>query len=288
MENKFFRLKKIKAQVKQFAPVLFLVFALALIGVGVSHNPFLVKTKTAVSDAVMPIVDMMAAPVRWVRSGSAYVKDILRVHAENQRLRAENAKLVAWKNIALKVADDKKQLEKMLNYVPGKEVSYLTARVLADNGGTFARSLIVEAGSENGVTKGAVGVLPEGVLGRVAEVGSTVSRLLEITDYTSRIPVMVGEQRLLCILAGDNTDFPKLISIPEGAKINQGDRVVTSGHAGVFPSGLAIGTVVSNEPGDVAVMPFARARDAEYVRLVDFGLSGVLIEEAKCDCPLGE
>ncbi len=287
MDSKFFRLKKIKAQVKQFAPVLFLIIALGMIGFGVSQNPYLVRIKTSLWDMTVPIVEALGAPVRWSKSVVAEVRDLMTLRSENKRLKAENEQLIGWKNVAFKLAEDKKELEKSLNYVSSKEVSYLTARILADNGGNFSRSLIVQAGTENGLKKGAVAVLPEGVLGRIAEVGESVSRLLELTDYASRIPVMVGDERFLCILTGDNTDYPKLISIPEGAEISVGDRVVTSGHAGVFPSGLAIGTVVSVD-GDISVLPFVNAKTSEFVRLVDFGLSDVLINEKTCECPNDE
>ncbi|MBQ9738418.1 MAG: rod shape-determining protein MreC [Alphaproteobacteria bacterium] len=287
MENKFFRLKKLKAQVKLFAPVLFLIIALGLIGIGVSKNPYMVRIKNKTADAIMPVVHVIGAPVRWGKSAIGGVRDILTVYSQNKQLREENQLLIGWKNTALKLAADKKELEKALNYVPSKEVSYLTARIMADTGGTFARTLIVQAGSENGLKKGAVAVFPEGMLGRIVEVGTSVSRLLELTDYTSRIPVMVGKERFLCILTGDNTDYPKLISIPEGAEISVGDRVITSGHAGVFPSGIAIGTVISVD-GEIAVQPYVNAKTNEFVRLVDFGLDDTLIKEETCECPADE
>ena len=283
MENKFFRLKKLKAQVKLFAPVLFLIVALGLIGIGVSKNPYMVRIKNATVDAIIPVVHVIGAPVRWGKSAIGGIRDILTVYSQNKQLREENQLLIGWKNTALKLAADKKELEKALNYVPSKEVSYLTARIMADTGGTFARTLIVQAGSENGLKKGAVAVFPEGMLGRIVEVGTSVSRLLELTDYTSRIPVMVGKERFLCILTGDNTDYPKLISIPEGAEISVGDRVITSGHAGVFPSGIAIGTVISVD-GEIAVQPYVNAKTNEFVRLVDFGLDDTLIKEETCEC----
>lgn len=287
MENKFFRLKKLKAQVKLFAPVLFLIIALGLIGIGVSKNPYMVRIKNATVDAIIPVVHVIGAPVRWGKSAIGGIRDILTVYSQNKQLREENQLLIGWKNTALKLAADKKELEKALNYVPSKEVSYLTARIMADTGGTFARTLIVQAGSENGLKKGAVAVFPEGMLGRIVEVGTSVSRLLELTDYTSRIPVMVGDERFLCILTGDNTDYPKLISIPEGAEISVGDRVITSGHAGVFPSGIAIGTVISVD-GEISVQPYVNAKTNEFVRLVDFGLDDTLIKEETCECPADE
>lgn len=288
MENKFFRLKKIKAQVKQFAPVLFLIFSLSLIGISVSQNPLLIKTRMAFINAFIPIIDVVVEPVRWVQTGVRGMQEIFSVRERNKQLQMENYRLSGWKNIALKLAEDNAQLKKTLNYVPTHEANYLTARVLADNGGAFSKSLIVQAGSENGLEKGAVGMLPEGVLGRIVEVGKSTARLLELTDYMSRVPVMVGKHRILCILTGDNTEFPKLISVPEGATIQVGDRVVTSGHAGVYPSGLAIGIVESVENEDILVKPFATGDGLEFIRLVDFGLNDVLIQDEKCECETNE
>lgn len=284
MENKFFRLKKIKAQVKQFAPVLFLLIALGLVGIGVSKNPYLIKTKIFFAEAFVPIVDVILKPVQWTKAGIEEVTYIFKVHALNKKLMQENEELIAWKNIAFKLITDKKELEKQLNYVPAKDVSYLTARVVADNGGNFSKSLLIEAGIRNGVKKGALAMMPEGVFGRVVEVGNELSRVILLTDFSSRIPVMVGEERLLCILTGDNSDFPKLISLPEGEKPKLGDRVVTSGHAGVFPSGLGIGTVSAFIDGEIYVTPFTHKKNPEFVRLVDFGLSGVLTDDQCCKC----
>lgn len=285
MENKVFRLKKIKAQVRQFAPVLFLLVSLGLVGIGVSQNPYLIQIKTAAAQAFTPIISVISAPLRWGESGIQEVRNLWNLRADNEKLRAENRRLLAWKNLAYKISDDKKQLEKLMNYVPSKERSYLTARVLADNGGNFSRSLIVEAGSNNGLKKGAVAMLPEGVFGRIVEVGPSVSRLLLITDYSSRIPVMIGEQRILGILTGDNSQQPKVISLPaEGIKVSVGDRVVTSGHAGVYPSGLPIGTVSAVGQSDVTVLPFTAKQNPEFVRLVDFGLANSLIDDTPCVC----
>lgn len=281
MENKFFRLKRMKAQVKQFAPVLFLIAALALTGIGVSNNPVLIRVRTAATDAFVPILSVLYTPVRWVKDIGNSVTEIFSIRSENERLKEENASLRLLQNKVYQLSSDNQKLSQLLNYKPEGEKRFVTARIIADNGGSFSKSVLVQAGSVDGVSKGNLALTELGVLGRVIEVGTLASRVLLITDYTSRIPVKVGEDGILAILSGDNDILLKLIAVPEGAQINIGDLVMTSGHSGVYPAGLSLGTVVSMDGNNIYVQPFSERDKAEFVRLVDFGLDG-LLPDSKC------
>jgi rod shape-determining protein MreC len=116
----------------------------------------------------------------------------------------------------------------------------------------------------------------EGLVGRVLEAGQRVSRVLLITDLNSRIPVRIERTRVRAILVGDNTDRPLLEYLPSHDVVAPGDRVVTSGDAGVFPPGLAIGEVVAVTETGVRVRPFVDWNRLELVRVADFALPGIL------------
>jgi rod shape-determining protein MreC len=73
--------------------------------------------------------------------------------------------------------------------------------------------------------------------------------------------------------------MPQLEFMPLTPQVNVGDRVVTSGAAGVLPVGLPVGQVVRDENGELRVRPALDWRDLQHVRLVqsqpvtaDFGL----------------
>lgn len=67
-----------------------------------------------------------------------------------------------------------------------------------------------------------------------------------------------------------------MIFIPLDSELNVGDRIVTSGVAGVFPSGLPVGRVVSIEKNSLKIKPYSNLERLEYVRIVDYGLGGVI------------
>ena len=49
---------------------------------------------------------------------------------------------------------------------------------------------------------------------------------------------------------------------------------------GVFPPGVPVGVVASVDGGIVRVEPYAELSRLEFVRIVDFGLAGVLPQSA--------
>ena len=81
------------------------------------------------------------------------------------------------------------------------------------------------------------------------------------------------------MLSGDNTSVPKLVFTPLGAELKIGDRIITSGVAGVFPPGLPIGKIVSIEKNKVKVKTFSNLDKIEYIRIVDYNLADVSVEE---------
>jgi rod shape-determining protein MreC len=142
--------------------------------------------------------------------------------------------------------------------------------VVADTGGPFVHTVIVDAGAMRGVSKGMAAVNERGLVGRVTGVGARSARVLLLTDFNSRIPVMVEPSRDHAILAGDNTHEPGLIFLPLNPSLAVGDRVVTSGRGGVLPPGLPIGVVGAIDEDKIAVTPFVDWDRLEYVRLLQY------------------
>ena len=89
--------------------------------------------------------------------------------------------------------------------------------------------------------------------------------------------MLVGNNRIAAILAGDNTNHPKIIFTDKADQIKSGDVVLSSGYMGVYPSGLNIGVVRSVTENEIDVDLFEEGEGLEFVQLVDFGLADALL-----------
>lgn len=277
MENKFFRFKRLKAQTLLFAPVVFLLIALISAVFLKQNTPFVQQTRIVLTEIATPVIRCFNVPIHWVKDITEKIGHIVLVYQENEKLRSANIRLQAWRNTAEQLAFENKELKKLLNYVPVRPISFITAPVLADASGDFSRSKIIGAGYKDGVKRGDVVFTEKSLVGRIIEAGPRFSRLLMLTDYFSRVPVMIPEKGIKGILTGDNTPFPKLILLPEGADIHVGDRLVTSGDSGVYPSGLPIGSILSLDNDVVSVRLNQPDISFEFVRVVYYGLDDTLL-----------
>lgn len=258
-------------------PFLILIAAtVALIAVGRMDTPLIERLRATVTDIAAPLIDVVSRPVVATQDLFSEIADLAALRKENQYLHAKIEALQQSNLTAERLASENEGLRALLNFVPDAPVSFVGARMVADSGNAFVRSALINAGKNNGVKKGDPVINGEGVVGRISQAGNHTSRVLLIMDWNARIPVLVESSREKAILAGDNTNRPRLLYLPSTAVIAPGDRIVTSGHGGVFPPGLPVGTVASIGEEEIRVQPFVTWNRLELVRVVNYGLKGVL------------
>lgn len=260
---------------QRFGYFVLVTTAVALMLLGKAENPFVERLRAVITDTVAPILVLISEPVAAVNRAVASVEELVFLRSDNTRLRADNERLLRWEAAARKLEQENAAFRAMLNFRSEAEVqAAITARVIGDSGGPFVRTMLLDAGTRMGVAKGQPAVSGEGVVGRVVEAGKRSARVLLLTDLNSRIPVLLESSRYRAILAGDNSDQPRLIFIAAGDRVRPGDRIVTSGHGGVFPPGLPVGAVASVADGVPRVQPFVDWHRLEYVEVLSYGPGG--------------
>lgn len=266
----------IRVWAQRFAFLGFVALSFALMLLSKAESSGIERMRLAIVDAVSPILFVLSQPVQAVGQAVDGIENFFIVYEENHLLRDENARLVQWVQEARRLGVENATLRAQLEYVPDKRSQFVTARVVADTGGTFFHSLLINAGARQFIRRGQAVIWQGGLIGRIAEVGGRSSRVLLMTDINSRIPVVIESTGDRAIVRGDNSTRPVLQFLPGNSPISPGDRIVTSGHGGVYPPGLLVGAVAQTTDTAVTVQPFVDWSKLSQAVILDYGVDGIL------------
>jgi len=182
-------------------------------------------------------------------------------------LEARVRELAQYKALALTMAERLEVYEDILNMQGEPGGAEVTARIMAETNGPFAEALLANAGATNGVLEGYFAENDRGLVGRVVQVGQRSSRILKITDFNSRVPVMGEASGLRAIMYGGRDGLGRLTDLPEQGAFLPNERILTSGEGGLFPRGVVVGHVRDAEGKEIRVDLAMLNGQLSYVRL---------------------
>lgn len=241
------------------------MLAVVLMVLSGARSPLVETIRMQASDALMPILAQAAAPVHGAAAFIRDVSGLAAIQSEMASLRNENVRLREWYNRAVYLETENETLRGLMKVTPDVPHEFVSARVISDAGNAYVKTLLVAAGSENGVEKGQAVLSGEGLVGRILEVGRKSARVLLVTDINSRVPVLIQGTQDHAIVAGSNDDQAVLKHLPPGYKLQSGAVIMTSGHGGIFPAGLPLGRVSPSGTVDL----FSNFTALSYVKIVN-------------------
>ncbi|MEL7097233.1 MAG: rod shape-determining protein MreC [Pseudomonadota bacterium] len=239
-------------------------------------SPRVERFRAAVTDSIVPNFDWAMAPVngtvQLIRNAQSY-----RALAEqNEELRRELRRMRAWKEAAVQLRQENARLLDLNNVRLDPRLTHVTGVVLADSGSPFRQSVLINVGAKDGVVDGWATMDGIGVVGRVSGVAANTSRVILLTDASSRIPGVVQPSGQRVIIAGDNTAAPPVDFLENRDLVRPGDQVFSSGDGGVFPAGLLIGTVAEDPGGRLRIRLAADYERLEFLRVLrHYGIEDV-------------
>ena len=150
-----------KAWIQRSALLLLITAAVALMLLGRTQSGVVEGARSAVADAVAPMLDFASRPISGTVDALEGAQNLMALAQENAELREANRRLQSWQAVAYRLEAENGALRELLRMAPDPRSRYVTARVVADNGGTFVRSVLVNAGARDGVVRGqAAGFVP--------------------------------------------------------------------------------------------------------------------------------
>lgn len=220
-------------------------------------------------DWVVPNMEWAMVPVtetvKLMRGFQSYAA----LQRQNRELRDELQQMKAWKEAALQLEQENAKLLDLNRVRLDPALTVVTGQVLADSGSPFRQSVLLNVGgARDGIMDGWAVTDGLGLVGRISGVGDKSSRVLLLTDNTSRVPVTIQPSGQRAMLSGDNSILPVLEFIEAPEEVRPGDRVISSGDGGVFPAGLLVGNVVLARDGRLRLRLAADYERLEFLRVL--------------------
>ncbi len=231
-------------------------------------NPRVEALRLSLMDKLLPSFEWTLNPITSASRMIADFEELDRVYEQNRELRRELQRMKGWREAALQLEEKNARLRALNNVRLSPRVSFISGEVLTDSGSPFRQSALLNIGRIDGVQDGSATVDGLGLVGRVSGVGDRTARVILLTDINSRVPVLVQPAGQRALLTGDNTNAPLLEFIEDPEQLRPGDRVVTSGDGGIFPSDLLVGTVATGPQGRLRVRLAAEYKRLEFIRVL--------------------
>ena len=220
------------------------------------------------TDFFAPISSFINKPAKELEIVIEDVKSATQLRKENLLLKHEIKRL---KNIERKSEIQESELielKKVLNSIPRENNFLITGRVLNLSGGTFAKTMLIDAGKKDGIKKGQPVISSDGLVGSIISVGPNSSRVLLLIDINSMIPIFLTQTGWPAIVQGQNGYLLKVKFLSSEANPINNEIIETSGHGGRFPPGINVGRMVKISPSSYFVKLSADPQRLRFVSVI--------------------
>jgi rod shape-determining protein MreC len=203
---------------------------------------------------------------------SGYVA-LRHVNDENLALRREISRLQEDTTRLRERAAAADRLRALLELKEQLPYTTMAARVIGRDPTNWYRSIILDKGTDEGVTVEMGVMTPSGAVGRVVKTQAHLAVVLLVIDRNNAVTGLVQRTRDEGIVEGTEKGTAWIKYLPLLSNVTVGDIVITSGLAGGFPRGLPIGRItrIARQEGELFL-------SAEIEPDTDFGrLEEVLV-----------
>ncbi|MFZ0342651.1 MAG: rod shape-determining protein MreC, partial [Gaiellaceae bacterium] len=236
------------------------------------------------STALRPFQVAATRVAQPFRDAYDYVDGLANARAKNKELRKEIVALQAKDLHRTALAAEEPAMAQLLHFVQGRTFpsgyDAVNTSVLSPAGGPFAHTLVVDAGSAEGVRIDSPVVNGVGLVGIVSNVfphTATVTLLSDPDEAVAALDPHTGVRGLVHTGTGGTLILDQ---VNKRFTVKAGDKLVTAGthsarYPDLYPYGIPIGTVTSVNAADTAT--FLQVQVQPYANLGAVSAVGVLV-----------
>ena len=235
--------------------VFFCALSVSIMAADARFN-YLSQVRQGFIAALHPLEVLANAPSEWTRDTKKYFSEHNRLVQENYALKEQafeqQIKLQRFNTIEA----ENTHLRTLLNGNIPIQPKAILGEISHMGRDPFTHTVVVNRGSQHKIKAGQAVVDSKGVIGQVTRVYPFTSEVTLITDKELSIPIQIERNQLRAIAFGEGNNTLDIPYLPTNVDIKVGDKLVTSGIDGVYPSGLAVATVTKIQQNPES--PFAK------------------------------
>jgi rod shape-determining protein MreC len=209
---------------------------------------------------------VVAAPVKTFKNINNFFSSHINLYKNYDLLKKENEKLKSNFNKSEFLELENSQLRVLIDEQISSVKNLVSARVMLDKQSPYLNSFIINMGGNKGIKNGMAVLDGDNFIGRIVDVNFFSSRVLLISDFNSKIPVLVEPSGSHAILSGHGNKKPTLEYLPENHKAQDSDKVYTSGKGGIFSPGMPIGEIKIQD-NLIKVILFSNLKQITFVNV---------------------
>jgi rod shape-determining protein MreC len=248
---------------------------LALITIGImilSIGGYFTPVRDLLSRPINAVQAWIALRVSAIHDTLTAPRDVASLQAEVSRLQSEVARLEQEIISLREQAAEAEILASLLNYARSQpESRSIAANVIGRDPSPFIRSIWIDRGSDANLSQGMPVVTERGLVGRIAEVFPTASRVQLITDPEAAVNVTLQLARTDGVLVAEFNGELSVDLIDQNAEITVGELVLTSGLGNNYPADIPVGQIINVRRRDYELFQQASVQpsvDFDSLRIV--------------------
>ncbi|MGB7442913.1 MAG: rod shape-determining protein MreC [Coleofasciculaceae cyanobacterium] len=157
----------------------------------------------------------------------------------------KEARVLELQEQLVELQSQNQKLKELLGYVETQKSEGITAPIVGRSADHWWQQVTLGRGSKDGIKAGFVAMGAGGLVGRVVDVTPNTSRVLLISDSTSRVGAVISRSRSMGFIRGQGSNRAVMEFFDKVPDVRRGDVVSVSAVSPLFPPGLPLGRVES-------------------------------------------
>jgi len=250
------------------------IILIIIIGFTSGERLGLTKLENIIGRVINPVQKFFFNAGNWISNFFNSIMEIGVLREENERLKLKVAELEEKNRIYEDIIGKTEYLKNEKELIENTSYNLIAAQVTGKEPGNWFDRFTIDKGLKDGVRKGDTviqaveteeGIIQEGIVGRIAEVGDNWAKVVSIIDGNNKIAFKVVRTQDGGVISGSEEGKLMGYLFDPDADVMKGDKLFSSGLGGIYLKDLYIGEIT-----DVTIRDEDLTKNIEIEPAVDF------------------